>query len=186
MDTLFQQEPQVLKQMLHRYLFQAEVLPNIGLYQGKLGVVILFYYYGRYAHNNLYTQLADELLDQVTNDIFIEGSVGFGRGMAGIAWGIHHLIETNFVEGDVNELLYELDAYLMQRDPRRIIDLSFDSGMSGVYHYIKTRLQYAKVNDFCTPFDEMYLFDVENIKQKYNLEYCTDSCVLDKVWSNLK
>lgn len=186
MDTLFQQEPQILKQMLHRYLFQAEVLPSIGLYQGKLGVVIFFYYYGRYAHDHLYTQLADELLDQVTNNISIESSVGFGCGMSGIAWGVHHLIENNFVEGDVNELFSELDTYIMQRDLRRIVDISFDSGLSGINHYIETRLKYAKINNLCVPFDEMYLSDMGVVKKRYNLECCVDSCVCYKIWSNLK
>lgn len=186
MEILFQREPQLLKQILHRYLFQAEVLPNIGLYQGKLGVAILYYYSGRYAGSELHTQFADELLDLVVNDIPSDGNVGFGYGLTGIAWGIHHLIEQGFIDGDVDELLSDLDDCIMQRDPRRIVDLSFDTGISGVNHYVETRLLYAKAHQQRLPFDEIYLLDVQKVKSRSNLEYCIESDVLMKIWCGLK
>lgn len=186
METLFQREPQLLKQILHRYLFQAEVLPNIGLYQGKLGVTILYYYYGRYAGSELHTQFADELLDLVVNDIPSDGNVGFGYGLTGIAWGIHHLIAQGFIDGDIDELLSDLDDCIMQRDLRRIVDLSFDMGFSGVNHYVETRLHYAKAHQQRLPFDETYLLDVQNVKNSSDLEYCNGSDVFMKMWCNLK
>lgn len=186
MDAIFTSNRKELESILHKSILQAEVLQNNGLYKGKLGVSILFYYYARYSSKPLYEQFADELIDDIITNISINDVVGFGYGLSGIGWGIQHLLEQKFVEGDANDILSELDFYIMQRDPRRMIDLSFDSGLSGINHYMETRLQYAKINQLCMPFDETYLKDMECAKQKQQLVYCNTSEVLMQIWLNLK
>ena len=48
----------------------------------------------------------------------------------------------------------------MQNDPRRIDDLSLETGLEGLLHYILAHLQGAIIKNTSLPFDNTYLNDL--------------------------
>lgn len=54
MKNLFTSHKEELKDLLRYGVLKAEVLENPGLYNGRLGMTILFYEYSRYCDDPLY------------------------------------------------------------------------------------------------------------------------------------
>ncbi len=83
---------------------------NIGLMNGKMGISIFLFYYSRvfsdkYSYNFAFKMLED-VLDFINDN---NNSYTFGTGISGIIWGVTHLINNNFIDSDIDELL--LDSY---------------------------------------------------------------------------
>lgn len=186
MENIFKNEPALLKQMLHRYLFQAEYLPTPGVYRSKISAAILFYRYARYSQDLKYEELADELLEKICHKIRGDSPVNFGFGLSGLAWGIGYLLKENFIEGDINEVLAEIDSYIMERNLYRIKDLSFDTGLSGMCFYVEWRVNFAMDQGISLPFDEVYLKDWSAVATNRLLESYTEEEILLKMWNHMK
>ena len=100
-----------LKDLLRYGVLKAEILENLSLYNGKLGLAIIFYEYSRYSGDLLYRQFADELIDSIIelpNDI----SMKLSDGLCGIGWGICYLLRKKFIVGDVDKILFYIDAII--------------------------------------------------------------------------
>ena len=65
---------------------------------------------------------------------------GFESGLCGIAWGIEYLLANKFISGDSNEVLFDIDQKIMEKDLRRITDYSFETGLAGLACYVSLRL----------------------------------------------
>lgn len=108
MKNLFIAYKEELKDLLRYGVLKTEVLENPGLYNGRLGMAILFYEYSRFGDDSLYEQFADEIIDSVLelpNDL----SFNFSNGLSGIGWGIVYLLRNGFIEGDINDMLFDID-----------------------------------------------------------------------------
>lgn len=70
--------------------------------------------------------------------------VTMDKGLCGIAWGLCTLLENDFLEGDADEILTDMDHEIMERDPRQITDLSFNTGLEGIWNYVQTRVSFAE------------------------------------------
>lgn len=186
MERIFKNEFALLKQMLHRYLFQAEYLPTSGGYHSKIWAAILFYQYARYSQDLKYEELADELLETICNGIVGDSPVNFGFGLSGLAWGIGYLRKENFIKGDMNDILAEIDSYIMERNVYRIKDLSFDTGLSGINFYVEWRVNFAVTHGMPLPFDEIYLNDWSVVRSSQPLEYYKEEKILLKMWNKMK
>lgn len=111
MEDLFVEYRMNLKDLLRYGLLKAEILENPSLYNGKLGLAIIFYEYSRYSRDLLYRQFADELIDSIIelpNDI----SMRLSDGLCGIGWGICYLLRKKFIVGDVDKILFYLDEII--------------------------------------------------------------------------
>lgn len=84
----------------------------------------------------------------------------FASGLSGIGWGVEYLIQNGFVEGEGVEICEEIDQKIMKTDPRRIVDMSLDTGFEGILHYVVYHLQGAFKQNIRLPFDERYLSDL--------------------------
>lgn len=186
MEKIFRSDPLLLKQILHRYLFQSEYLPTPGIYHSKIGAAILFYQYARYAQDSNYEELADELIDKIGHKIPGDSPVDLGFGLSGLAWGIGYLLKENFIEGNINEILSEIDSYIMERNVHRIKDLSLDTGLSGIHFYVEWRVSFAIARRISMPFDEIYLKDWSIVKNSRPLEYVKEEDILEKMWNRMK
>ncbi|WP_439809476.1 hypothetical protein [Parabacteroides distasonis] len=111
MRSLFTQHKEILKGLLRFGVLRTEELKNPGLYNGKLGMVILFYEYSRYSGDILYEQFADEMMDSVL-ELPDSLPFRFADGLTGIGWGITYLLREKFIEGDIEEILSEVDEKL--------------------------------------------------------------------------
>jgi Lantibiotic modifying enzyme len=85
-----------------------------GLSTGKMGLSIYFYYLSRWERKDEYKQVADKLLNEVVNNLSNRMELSVESGLAGIASGIRHLVIEKFIEGDINELLEEVDSRIFK------------------------------------------------------------------------
>jgi lantibiotic modifying enzyme len=86
----------------------------IGLEYGKMGICLYFYYLSRLEDKEGYKQTADKLLDEVTNKLSKNENIGDAYILAGIAVGISHLVRENFVGGNINEILEDVDNQIFK------------------------------------------------------------------------
>lgn len=100
----------------------------IGLFTGKLGLCIYYYYLSRWEEKEEFKQTAEKLLDDVASLLSDTMDVTVEFGLAGIAIGISHLAKEEFIEGDINEILEEVDtsiykrlAFLSYKETKKII-----------------------------------------------------------------
>ena len=147
----------LLERIANHLIIQTSAMDDIGLYYGKIGIVLFFAHYARYTGCSVYEDFADELLGEVIENISDELPINMRTGLCGIGWGIEYLIQNHFMEGDSDEILGELDEKIMERDLRRIKDLSFDTGLEGISCYIRMRLKSPRKESAKLPFDSTYL-----------------------------
>ena len=55
----------LLEKIANHYLFYGSFYSDLGLYNGKMGMIIFFFHYARYTGNSLYEDFAGELLDDI-------------------------------------------------------------------------------------------------------------------------
>ena len=99
----------LLEKIANHYLFYGSFHSDLGLYNGKMGMVIFFFHYARYTGNSLYEDFAEEFLNEILEKLHTETPISFKRGLAGIGWGMLYLIKQGFMEYN---LLYMKDRSL--------------------------------------------------------------------------
>ena len=128
-----------LGKIVNLLLLNAGFSSVLGLFHGKMGVVLFFANYSRFTKELLYDDLCSELLDEVCLEMHDSIPIDFENGLCGIAWGIDYLLKNQFLEGDSNDMLAEIDQKIMERDPLRITDFSFKTGLMGILYYVLCR-----------------------------------------------
>ena len=142
---------------------QADGLSNLGLLSGKMGIIIFFSHYHTYAQNEVFDDMASSLTDEVFDKIHKKLPFGFETGLAGIGWAIEYLIQNKFVEGSSLEVCDEIDKMIMKTDPRRLGDLTLETGIAGLLHYVLAHIQGVRNQTGKLPFDDNYLKDIHNV-----------------------
>lgn len=145
-----------VQRLVNHLVINSSFIDGLGLYYGKMGIAFFLYHYRLYTNEPMYALLADRLIEDIYENIHENISVTMSRGLCGIAWGLCSLLEEDFLDGDPDEILNNLDSKIMERDPSRITDLSFDTGLEGIWCYVQMRITYAKKNQRVLPFDERY------------------------------
>lgn len=128
MKELFIQYKGILKDLLRYGVLKTEALEYPGLYNGKLGMTILFYEYSRYSGDALYEQFADEILESIM-ELPDNLSLDLAYGLCGIGWGIIYLHRKKFIVGDLEDILSDIDSKILQNE-------TFDTDC---ITYLKTR-----------------------------------------------
>lgn len=157
----------ILKRISNHLIINTSSLDSIGLYHGKMGVVLFFVNYARLTNNNLYHEFAGELLNEVYNEIRVDIPIDFENGLCGIGCGIEYLLQYNFMEGDSDEILFDIDEKIMERDLTRIIDVSLETGLLGILYYIDKRLSSSHKKTDKIRFDSQYLLNYEKVKAEF-------------------
>lgn len=88
----------------------------MGLFNGKMGICIYYYYASKYYENSDYQLFAGNLLDDIygsINDNIL--NIDFQNGVSGVAWGINYLIENKFVLGNLDLILHDIDNLLFSQ-----------------------------------------------------------------------
>lgn len=151
-----------LQRIVNHLILNASFIDDLGLYYGKMGVAISLYHYGRYANESMYELLGEKLIEDIFENIHENIPVTMDKGLCGIAWGICFLLENNFLEGNIDEILCDIDNKIMERDPFRMTDLSYSTGLEGIWSYVQTRISFAKKTQSDIPFDEIYRNELVN------------------------
>jgi len=145
-------------------------LKEISLFNGKIGIAIAFFCYGKYTHNKTYLELADDLIDGYLSQVDKKIGISFASGLSGIGWAIEYLIQNNFVACNSNQACGEIDHLVVATDIRRISDVSLSSGIEGLLHYVLARIKGAISQKNPIPFDQQYLADLHHKLQSINQE----------------
>lgn len=119
--------------------------PNHGLMHGNVGMCIFFYHLARKTNNPDYEKIAGDLLDKAFENITPSAIADFENGLAGIGWGIEYLVQNNFVEGETDEILGDVDDKIF-RELSKNYNPTFelDNGLTGFLLYIIYRLKNKK------------------------------------------
>lgn len=147
----------LINRMEHILMLKSKFLPDVGLLEGKMGIVLAFAYLYRHTCNKTYYECMSELLDDVLEHVYKGLDVEFTSGFTGIGWGLEYLLQSGFVEGDGVEVCEEIDKKIMAFDVRRMTDMSLESGLEGLLHYVLIHIRGSKEQ---LPFDELYFSDL--------------------------
>lgn len=131
---------------------------NLGLLNGKMGVAIFFFHYTEYVAKKVYKDFAGELINEIYNEIHVNYPCDFKDGLSGIAWGVEYLVHNQFVEGETDEILEDLDRQILERDVRRIQDNTLDTGLKGLAYYVISRCANRERNN--NIISEEYISDL--------------------------
>ncbi|WP_288359754.1 lanthionine synthetase LanC family protein [uncultured Bacteroides sp.] len=171
-----EQKIDLTERIINHLLIHSPFIKDIGLYHGKMGIAIAFYHYALYSQDIIYSKYADELVEQIYNSINSNSPINMENGLCGIAWGICHLIQHNFVEGEINEILDEIDNKIMERSLLYIKDITLPTGLEGIYIYVLERKKLAKMQKSQIPFDSTYLHTLDKVISINSIN-CTDSII---------
>lgn len=129
----------LLNKIVQNLMLRTSSISDLGLLSGKMGVCIFFYRYARHTEVKRYADFAGELLDEIYAEINTGITKDFGKGLAGICWGIEYLVHQGFVDADANDVLGDMDPLILERDVRRMADTSLETGLEGLAHYALAR-----------------------------------------------
>lgn len=165
MDTFYNNIDYLFRIARH-LIVNSSYTDNLGLFDGKMGILIFFAHFARYTQKKIYDDFAGKLLDEVYTEIHTETPINFKNGLCGIGWSMEYLLQNNFLDGNSNEVLAGIDAKIMERDPIHMNDKSFETGAAGILFYILTRLFSTKREKEDIPFMPFYLDSWLQIAQK--------------------
>ncbi len=159
---------QALRDIADKEILTSLFMKDYSLMNGQMGCAIFFALLSRVSGNHWYEDFADELLENICENLTIHHPVNFGSGLCGIGWGIEFLKYQGFIAGDTDEILVDVDNAVMERDVRRISDISLENGLSGILAYVESRLNTQRTNLNYQPFDSIYLSDLSKaIENRY-------------------
>ena len=153
----------VEQDIIHQLLLRSSMINDVGLFHGKMGLILFFAHYFKHTGHQVYEDTADELMNELHEEINSVQATGFASGLSGIGWGIEYLIQAGFFEADSMEICREIDKKIMERDILRITDYSLDTGLEGILHYILAHIEGVMSQHAILPFDERYLTDVYHV-----------------------
>ncbi|MCD7930771.1 MAG: hypothetical protein LUH15_05055 [Tannerellaceae bacterium] len=129
---------QVLQQIANSLYINIQHVNNIGLLNGTTGCCIFLYQYARYSKNSQYSDLADELLETIYDQLTVDLSLDFSNGLTGIAWTINYLVLNNYIElaedelEEVNAVIYNMETKQFPADLQTEISL-FSKGLYALH-----------------------------------------------------
>lgn len=158
----------ILAKISNHLILNSSNMTNVGLYNGKIGVILFFFHYSLYTKKKLYREFAFVLLDELLSEIDISVSFTLEDGLCGIGWGIEYLAQNKFIQGDTNEILSALDYEVMKFDVLRLNDFSLRRGISGLVFYVLTRLTSPSRSKTVKPFDDLFISELAESIEKYD------------------
>lgn len=175
----------ILQQIANHLIINSSFLTDLGLYHGKIGILVFFYNYARYTRNPIYEEFADELLDEIFNEVHDNIGIDFEKGLSGIGWGILYLLEKQFVAGDPNDILEDIDMKMMEVNLQRVRDFSLERGITGFSVYLSYRLSFLKDISY---FDTHFVSSLQQVisDKEINVEFDLSFIINQCAYSSMK
>ena len=162
MDNL---TPSTYEQALAYLTINSSFTGDLGLFHGRMGIILFFAHYARVTQSKHYEDFAGYLLDELYEEIHEDLPINLENGLCGIGWGIEYLVQQGFMEGDTDEILADIDRKVMELDPLRMTNLSFRRGLAGIAFYVIARLN-AHRETSALPFDDAYLHALQQALER--------------------
>lgn len=144
------------QKIVHHLILHTFSSDNIGLFDGKTGIALVFYIIGRKQANNVLTSFGDKLLENIIGNINKSLSYNLHSGLCGIGWIIDFLLHEDFIEGKSYEICQELDKQIIKISPKHL-DTSLEFGVEGLLHYVMAHLYNCSKQQDKQPFDSTFL-----------------------------
>ena len=155
---MIKDDDKYIRELFSYLVLNSSGYSDLGLFHGKMGLVLFFMNYARYVCDEQYENFALNLLSDIYEEINESLPIGLENGLCGIGWGIEYLIQNEFLEGETDEILKEIDQKIVEHNVFNISDLSFRKGLGGVVFYIIARLLASKRKKMKFPFSRAYLY----------------------------
>ncbi len=155
-----------LQRIANVLLLNASFIDNLGLINGKMGIIIFFYHYARYTGSKIFEDYAGELIDEIYEEINTNTPVDFANGLTGIGWGIEYLVKNRFLEADTDEALAEIDNAVYKHRLSSPVLLNSGDDLFGYGFYQIARLLGHKIDDD----------NLNTLMKKHHLIFLTDEC----------
>lgn len=159
----------LLLRISRHLILNSSYLNNLGLYHGKMGIVLFFVHYARYTQKTIYNNFAEELLDEIYKEIHLGTPTNFENGLCGIGWGIEYLLENGFMNGDSDEILNDIDKKIMELEIKWISDKSVKKGLGGIIYYVSKRLRSKSRFLGKMPFNEEYICSISHVIDSFQV-----------------
>lgn len=151
-------------------------LEHNGLFYGKMGVAVFLFHYASAHKDGFYENIAINLISSVFSQINTQTSIDYADGLSGIGCAIEYLYQNEFIGGDINEILSDLDFLFddILNDSQKDKDLQ--DNLLGLIRYYRFRLSgkiTGQENDRVknNKLNLLYLLDLlENRKHIYLFE----------------
>lgn len=113
-----------------------------GLFTGEMGSCLSLYIVNKEICDKGIEQIADELLDKVVDSLKFMKDSSFVNGVTGIGWAINCLYMNNCLGGDIDDILYNIDAIVYKKvhNQQEKIDINLTNGLVGYLVYVVSRL----------------------------------------------
>ena len=100
-------------------------------------------------NNPLYKNHAEILIDDIFKNIENnEVCLGFDNGLAGICWGIEHLVQNGFLVADTNYVLSDLDDKIYRfLSINKNLSINLENGLLGYGFYLISRLDRTELDN---------------------------------------
>lgn len=108
---------------------------NIFLQHGAMGHCIFWFWYARKTGNVEYEKDAMLNLETVYESVSTKSFLEINNGLAGIGLGICYLIENNYIEGEPDRLLKDIDDHIY-----RTVICGIDNNKNNIASYENTLL----------------------------------------------
>ncbi|MEN9917668.1 MAG: hypothetical protein RL662_104 [Bacteroidota bacterium] len=153
----------------------------LGLSNGKMGFCIYFYLLSSIDNNSNYSRIADDLLDEIFEEIGELDDIDIKNGLAGIGLGINYLIKNGFVDGDINALIKEIDdtIFLNLSYPKYYEKIDFLTFIQTLY-YMCIRLQdqpQSSENEYL--YKELIIHSVNRLQLYWSSDFFDEPVTYD-------
>ena len=131
-SSYFSQEDRLIN---HLVLHSIDV-PNPGLFHGQMGICLVLAVYGKKKKDKQIKKISELLLERISSMLTENDNMSFAFGLSGIGWGIEYLIQNKLMTGDSLEICESIDKKLQKLDLAKMDNLSLETGIEGLLHYI--------------------------------------------------
>lgn len=166
-----------LSEIANLLLAKADSMTDFGLFHGRMGIAIFFYYYAKFTNEKDYEESADELVDSVLNESNLAClGTDYANGIIGIGAAIEYLVQNEIMEGDTDIVLEELDELINCKLEKNVNDNYALSFLWDCLKYYNFRIGYKQKNTDCFASlvnKEKLLYLADFIPEKIN--WCYDN-----------
>ena len=120
-------------------------IKDLGLFHGKMGIAIFFFYYSRYTKNTIYEDYGMTLIEEIQSLLCFDTPTDYEHGLAGIGVGIEYLSQNRFIYNNLDFAIKDFDNIIHEITMNHsLLDFSLLNGYIGYGRYWMFRFQGRK------------------------------------------
>lgn len=164
---IIKEEQSRLYGLIQELCKQSEDSSDISLFNGNSGRLLALANYALVFQDEAVDEIASCLLSDILEELpKSDLPYGFNNGYAGIGWALIYLIRHSILEDSIDEELQYIDERIMEIDFSQVKNLSFETGLGGIFAYITARLGMYNSFPNGTKFTEDFFQKVKPVCQQ--------------------